>query len=76
MSDNMSPSEFEAKIEWEGGPYDAYEYGLRPSDLDLEWGSLADAWQNFCDAMSEAEFALEQFNAELAEAIDREEELE
>lgn len=43
-----------AKMNWEGGIYDALEYGLKASDMPDE--ELKEAWQALEDAFSEAEY--------------------
>lgn len=54
MSDQMTPQEFVAKIDWEGGVLDALIYGLKAKDLDdsdpefkVEWFALEQAWAKF-----------------------------
>lgn len=42
----MTELEFASKIEWEGGPIEAVEYGLHSSEL-AEEGPLKDAWERF-----------------------------
>lgn len=76
MRDNMSASDFEAKIEWEGGAYDAWEYGLKASDLAPSLVELRKAWEAFDAAMQEASGALMEFNEALERALRAEEELD
>lgn len=39
----MNEQDFADKIDWEGGPLEALEYGLRSEEL-TEDGALKDAW--------------------------------
>lgn len=41
----MTDFEFAMKVEYEGGPIAALDYGLRSSDLVDEHGPLARAWR-------------------------------
>lgn len=63
----MTPEEFIAKIEWEGGVLDALEYGLRAEDLDDSdpelkgaWSDLRNDWVNFEPALRNVEEMVEE----------------
>lgn len=40
----MTPGEFAAKVDWEGGVLDALHYGLRADDIDDSAPDLKRAW--------------------------------
>jgi gamma-glutamyl:cysteine ligase YbdK (ATP-grasp superfamily) len=44
MTAKMSPNEFVAKLDWEGGIFAALEYGLKASHLEDKDSDLAVAW--------------------------------
>lgn len=47
MSDKpMTESAFASKVEWEGGIFEALDYGLKPSDAPK--GPIRDAWARLC----------------------------
>ncbi len=74
--DNMTASEFAAKIEWEGGIKEAYEYGLRDTHLAEALVDLRTAWKAFMDAMDDAADHGADFEYELEKALEQEEELD
>lgn len=41
----MSEEEFADKIEWEGGVFEALDWGLHPNDLDKREGELYDSYK-------------------------------
>lgn len=40
----MNRADFAAKVEWEGGIFEALEYGLHSDDIDDTDQELQDAW--------------------------------
>lgn len=52
----MNTTEFMDRIDYEGGPYEAYEYGLRIGEGDKIDPRLVMAWNAFEDAMEEANY--------------------
>jgi hypothetical protein len=58
----MTPGEVSYKIDWEGGIFEALDYGLKSSDI--EPGALRDAW-----------LKLEQAHAKMIPLVDDVEEL-
>jgi hypothetical protein len=49
MSDKpMTESAFASKVEWEGGIFEALDYGLKPSDAPK--GPIRDAWARLYQA--------------------------
>lgn len=52
----MTEDEFLGKIEYEGGVFDALDYGLRSdaledpeSELGVEWDAIREAFDKFCE---------------------------
>lgn len=63
----MTPEEFAAKVQWEGGVLDALEYGLRSTHLDDSnpalkggWMELETLWMNFEPLLVGVEVLIEQ----------------
>jgi hypothetical protein len=72
----MSPADFNAKVDWEGGIYDSLEYGLKHTDLDPDdEGSreLREAWQALETVWRDQVKPLGERVEELLEAIDESE---
>lgn len=44
--------EFAQAADWEGGYYELYDYGFKPSQI--EDPELAGMWEAFCDIMAQA----------------------
>lgn len=65
----MTPANFNAKIEWEGGIIEALDYGLKPADAPE--GPLRDAWTRAYDLWQQMEPVIREID-ELLEAIDEE----
>ncbi len=65
----MTPEEFASKIEWEGGIFEALDYGLKSTDIDptapkaaelIEiWRELESAFHKFLPHLVKAEYAVE-----------------
>lgn len=72
----MTAREFADKIEWEGGIYEAYEYGLKDTHLAEAFAGLRNAWKAFTDAMDDAADHGADFEFELEKALEQEEELD
>ncbi len=62
----MDKADFVSKIEWEGGIYDALEYGLKHTDLDEgEDDSLRSAWAEAEALYARLEQAIEAIESTL-----------
>lgn len=62
----MNEERFASKVEYEGGIFDALDYGLRSTDLDdqdsdlaVAWEALEKAFDNMRPALAEVERILE-----------------
>ena len=70
----MNRADFLAKIEWEGGVYDALVYGLKPDDLDegeddglrQEWGALVAIYKRLEPTIEAIESYIEGVAGEVA----------
>lgn len=54
--------EFAEKVDWEGGAFEAFVYGLRHADLKDTTSELALAWKEFEEACAEVEPLLDRVN--------------
>lgn len=64
----MTPEEFAAKVEWEGGVTEALEYGLRENEMDdsdpafqTAWAVLREQWDIVRPHIDKVEQILETY---------------
>jgi hypothetical protein len=59
----MNIHDFLGKIDWEGGVYEALQYGLKTNEYDLPQ-HLVDAWNEIRDAFDDIEDLVADWNEE------------
>ena len=69
-SNELTLVEFASKVEWEGGVFDALQYGLKSTDIDIDSDPnarrLADIWE----ALEHQHQAMAQLIDEACEIMD------
>lgn len=61
----MNKKDFLDKLDWEGGPYELYNYGLDPEDIEDK--ELRELWKKFTDLMNPASFIADELMRMLEE---------
>lgn len=61
MSSHGNIHDFLSKIDWEGGVYEALQYGLKVSDYDLPQ-EVVDSWNEIRESFADLDELVTEFN--------------